>query len=164
MGETETGTTNGWPRVHTDRLMWVEEGARVRMPFGCCLVKKWIEDWDLWCLVRGAWMNDCFPVYVGYTCWACSNSAERTWKHRAALLSPGRLTISMQCRVLPKQTQLVCRLKREYEWTVFVWSIIFYQSIPLNIFSTLSLTCLTCWIIWGLSVTMSYRKQRINSN
>lgn len=32
MGDTESGTVNGQPRVHTDRLMWGKEGAPRRMP------------------------------------------------------------------------------------------------------------------------------------
>lgn len=63
----------------------------------CCLVKK-PEDWDLWCLVRSAWIKSCCPVYAGHTCWACSNSAERTLKHRGALLS--LVDSSRQCSAI----------------------------------------------------------------
>lgn len=102
MLESETRTANGWPTVHTDRLIWGEEGSAKEDAtlLGCCVVKQlrgfflfffFLFFWggDLWCLAGGMRINDGCIVYVRQTCWVCSNPTERAKKSRGALTSPG---------------------------------------------------------------------------
>lgn len=141
MLESETRTANGWPTVHTDRLLWGEEGSAKEDAtlLGCCVVKQ----------LRGFFLFFSFFVFLGgrfmMSCW---RRADKWWLHCVCeadllgLLKSNRDSKEKQgsshitrkfisllrfciCLLL-KQTQVAWCLKQKSE--VSAWSSVFFST------------------------------------
>lgn len=154
MLESETRTANGWPTVHTDRLIWGEEGSAKEDAtlLGCCVVKQ----------LRGFFSFLFFFVFLGgrfmMSCW---RHADKWWLHCVCeadllgLLKSNRESKEKQGSshitrkfisflrfcifLLLKQTQVAWCLKQKSE--VSAWSSVFFHWSILLCTLSLMLNC-----------------------